>query len=414
MKIKHYLLISIFVSSFQFSLAQSEASSDELFQQARSLAFDQKDYVKAIALSKAALTKSPDYADIRIFLGRLYTWSDKPDSARMELKAVLAANPGHEDATLALGSLEYWEDKPEEGMNIVDAGLKAHPDSKDLRLLRVKILSDLKRWELANAEVEGLIKADPNFTEARSLSARIRENSSRNKLGVNYDFIYFDKQFENPWHLVSAEYGRQTDLGSITGRINYANRFSTNGVQFEVDAYPRISNTFQAYISGAYSNDVGVFPEYRAGFSLYANLPASFEAEAGFRYLTFGNDTWIYTAAIGKYYKSFWFNFRTYLTPSNEAISRSFGLTARYYYGGADDYFSLRLGTGISPDDPQNSVLLGSTGYKLISNNATLTYRRLVKSLNILTLTLGIDNQEYLRDTRGNQIDLGIGYMRRF
>ncbi|RYE39503.1 MAG: YaiO family outer membrane beta-barrel protein, partial [Sphingobacteriales bacterium] len=338
----------------------------------------------------------------------------KPDSARMQFQQVLNASPDHEDAHLALGSLEYWEDNSEQALTHVNAGLVKHPDSKELLLLRAKILNDLKRWPEANTDIERVIKADPNLTEARTLSARIRENSSKNKIGLTYDFIYFDKQFDNPWHLLSAEYGRQTKIGSVTGRVNYANRFNSSGVQYEVDAYPRISNTFQAYISGGYSNDVGIFPEYRAGFSLYANLPQSFEAEAGFRYLTFGNSTWIYTASVGKYYKSYWFNFRTYLTPSNDDISRSFALTARYYYGGADDYFSLRLGTGLSPDDPQNSVLIGNTNYKLMSNNITLGYRKLFGSLNILTLSLGLDNQEYLRDTKGNQIDVGIGYMRRF
>lgn len=414
MTLRQFFLAGIFLTFALSAMAQSENSSDELFQQARKLAFDQKDYLKAISLTKEALVKSPEYADIRIFLGRLYTWSDKPDSARIELKKVLDANPGHEDASLAMGSLEFWEDHSEQALLFVNAGLEKNANSKELLLLRAKILNDLKRWPEANVAVESVIKLDPNLTEARTLSARIRENSSKNKVGLTYDFIYFDKQFGDPWHLVSAEYGRQTKLGNVTGRVNYANRFKASGVQLEVDAYPRISNTFQAYISGGYSNDVGVFPEYRAGFSLYANLPASFEAEAGFRYLTFGDPTWIYTASIGKYYKSFWFNLRTYLTPSNDDISRSFALTARYYYGGADDYLSLRLGTGISPDDPQSSVLLGNTGYKLRSNNVTLGYRKLIGSLNILTLSLGLDNQEYLRDTRGNQIDFGVGYMRRF
>lgn len=414
MNIKYYFLFSILLTTFQLGMAQSEATADQLFQQARTLAFEQKDYPKAIALSKVALLKSPEYADIRVFLGRLYTWSKKPDSARTQLKEVLSSSPGHEDATLALGSLEFWENNSKQALSIAEGGLQQHPTSNELLLLRAKILNDLKRWPEASADVEKVIKADPNLTEARTLSGRIRESSSKNKLGIAYDFIHFDKQFDDPWHLVSAEYGRQTTLGSITGRLNFANRFKSNGVQVEIDAYPRISNTFQAYLSMGYSNDVGIFPEYRAGFSLYANLPASFEVEAGFRYLTFGRSTWVYTASVGKYYKSFWFNFRTFITPSNDDISRSFAATTRYYFGGADDYFSLRLGTGISPDDPQNSVLLGNLGYKLISNNVTLGYRKLIGSLNILTLNLGLDNQEYLRDTRGNQIDICIGYIRRF
>ncbi|WP_448636228.1 YaiO family outer membrane beta-barrel protein [Pedobacter panaciterrae] len=413
LKISFALNTSIF--SFQFLQAQDQnIGSDELFTKARSAAFDQKDYPKAISLSKQALAKSPDYTDIRIFLGRVYTWNKQPDSARQAFSQVLNKQPDNADASLAFASLEFWEGNSEKALEHVNSGLKHHSDASDLLLLKAKVLNDLKRWSEANIEIEKVIKADPNMTEARTLAARVRENSSKNKIGVNYDFIYFDKQFDDPWHLVSVDYSHQTALGSVIGRINYANRFKNNGVQFEIDAYPRISNTFQAYISGGYSNNVGVFPQYRAGFSLYANLPASFEAEAGFRYLTFGESTWIYTASVGKYYKSFWFNFRTFLTPSNNEVSQSFALTSRYYYGGADDYFSLRLGTGLSPDDPQNNVLIGNANYKLRSNNITLGYRRAFKSLNILIVNLGVDNQEYKLNTRGTQIDLGLGYIRRF
>lgn len=113
-----------------------------------------------------------------------------------------------------------------------------------------------------------VLKNNPSLTEARSLASRIKENSAKNKVSLSYDYIYFDKQFNDPWHLVSVDYGRQTKYGSIIGRVNYANRFNTNGYQFELDMYPRISNTFYAYVSGGVSNTVGVFPKYRGGFAL--------------------------------------------------------------------------------------------------------------------------------------------------
>jgi YaiO family outer membrane protein len=413
MKSKFYLLLFSVLLFPKFSQAQ-DGSADELFTQARAAAFESKDYIKAIALSKKALAKSPDYADIRIFLGRVYTWNKQPDSARQAFALVLAKQRDNKDAHLAISTLEFWEDNNEKALLNVNEGLTFHPSDDDLLLLKGKILNSLKKWTEANATIEEVLKRSPNLTEARTLAARVKENSSKNKIGLNYDFVYFDKQFEDPWHIVSIDYSRQTKLGSVSGRVNYANRFNRNGLQFEVDAYPRISDTFQAYISGGYSNEAGVFPHYRAGFSLYANLPAGFEAEAGFRYLTFGESTWSYTASVGKYYKSFWFNFRTFLTPSNDQVSQSFALTARYYFGGADDYFSLRLGTGLSPDDPQNNVLIGSTAYKLRSNNITLGYRKAFKSLNILIVNLEVENQEYRPDTKGNQFDLGIGYIRRF
>jgi YaiO family outer membrane protein len=415
MNCKLYLFLFLLIISFKVASAQNEFSSDELFQQAHKAAFDQKDYAKAIRLSKRALVKSPDYSDIRIFLGRIYTWSGKIDSARVEFSRVLIKHPDNEDGSFAFGSLEYWNNNSPKALQYANSGLKYHPESKDLLLLKAKVLNDLHRYKEANGTLDTLIKKDPNNTAARALADRVRDNSSINKIGVTYDYIYFDKEFNAPWQFSSIDYSRQTGLGSVIARVNYANRFNSNGWQYEVDAYPHISKTFYAYVSGGYSDNVGVFPKYRAGFSLYANLPASFEGDAGFRYLYFSGPTWIYTASAGKYYKSFWFNFRTYLTPSNSSISQSYTFHVRYYTGGADDYLSFGIGTGISPDDPRNIILLNKgNNYKLRSNNITAGYRHSFKGLNILFINGSLDNQEYRFQTHGNQLDIGVGYQKRF
>ena len=410
MNYKLFVSFTVFLFSVQFAMAQ-DLSSDELFKQARNAAFEEKNYSKAITLSRKALVKSPNYADIKIFLGRLYTWSKKTDSASIIFNEVLKKQPDNEDAALAYGSLAYWNDREQEALGYINNGLKYHPNSENLLLLKAKILNSLKQWAEAETVINQILNKN---TEARALASRIRDNSAINKIGLSYSYVYFDKQFDNPWHLTSIDYSRQTKIGSFIGRINYANRFNSNGLQFEVDAYPRLGKNLQAYISGGYSKNVGVFPKYRAGLSLYASLPLSFEGELGVRYLTFGEDTWIYTASVGKYYKNYWFNLRTYLSSSFKKLSKSFSLTTRYYYGGSDDYWSLRIGTGLSPDNPQNNVLIGNNDFKLISNNINVGYRKSFKSFNILLLNLGLNHQEYRLNTKGNQIDFEVGYMRRF
>lgn len=392
--------------------------SDELFQRARNSAFEKKNYPLAIKLSQEALIKSPDYNEIRVFLGRLYTWSDKPDSARIHFGIVLNKDPGHEDASLAYGSLEYWNDDNVKALNLVNNGLEVHPHSKGLLLLKAKILNSKGDYAQADKTVSQILKIDPKNTEARAMSQRIKENSSKNKLGISYDFVHFDKQFDDPWHLASFDYGRQTKLGSVSARINYANRFKTDGLQFELDAYPKISSTFYTYASAGYSSD-NIFPNYRAGFSLYANLPASFEADAGFRFLRFDDNTWVYTLALGKYYKNYWFNLRSYLTPSVSSLSQSYSVNVRYYFGGADDYIKLGAGTGLSPDESSNIVLIGglangTNSYKLKSNNLSLGFVHTIKTFNVLSLNASWLNQEFRKSTFGNQSTVSLSYQRRF
>lgn len=411
-----YRVLFVVVLSISNSIvfSQDTSSSDGLLIAARKAAFDENNYAKAKAYLYKALEKSPNYSDIRIFLGRIYTWTDNYDSAKYCFEYVINTKPDYEDASIAYIDLEYWNDKNLSALTLTNNALKYHPKSTDLLLRNAKVNMALRKFEDASNSIEQLLSINKSNTDARALASRLKDLRSKNKIGISYDYTNFDKQFADPWHLTSIDYSRSTKLGSIAARVNIANRFKTKGVQYEIDAYPSISKTFYSYISAGYSDD-GIFPNYRAGFSLYANLPKSFEAEAGVRYLYFGDNTWIYTGYLGKYYKSWLFGARTYLTPaSNSNISHSYSLTARYYYsGGADEFVWLTLGTGISPDERSIAQQLNSN-YKLISKRASITWKFNVGKMNNFTLSTGWVNQEYLKDTKGNQYEFGIAYARRF
>lgn len=393
--------------------AQDSLTADELFQQARTASFDNKDYATAKTLLFRALEQAPDYSDLRVFLGRIYSWTNRYDSARTAFQYVLDHHPDNEDAAAALTDLEYWNNHYADALAVCNQGLSYHPKSEDLLLKKAKILNKMRDYSEAYAVTDSLLAINPKNDAARSLMGSIRDNSSKNKLGVSYDFVYFDKRFSDPWHLISLSYARQTKAGSVIGRINYANRFATNGLQGEVDFYPHISNTFYAYLNAGISGTNSVFPQYRGGASLYANLPWSMEAELGLRYLHFSSDVWIYTASLGKYYKNFWFNLRTYLVPADKNISQSYALTVRYYTGGTDDYWSLSGGSGISPDDRPDVSLLGLKN-KLKSQKIGAGYSHVFRKLNVFRIDLTWYHQEYKKDTYGNQWDAGITYQRRF
>ena len=409
------VILAVFLVSFAAVAQEQEYTTDELYTQARNAAFEEDDYPKAIALLKAALKKSPDYLEVRVFLGRIYTYSDSLPQARRTFEEVLAKEKGHEEASFAYGNLEFWNDNSEAALKVVNKGLDYHPESENLGLLKAKVLRDLEAYEEATATLQGLLEQNPKLDQARSLLSSINSATAKNAVGLNYEFVYFDERFDDPWHLAALDYIRQTKLGSVAARINFANRFRTDALQFEVDAYPRISDVFYTYVNLGISSDSGIFPQYRAGFSLFSNLPASFEADAGFRYLAFDDDTFVYTLGLGKYYKNYWFNFRTYLTPSDSALSQSYALTVRYYFGGADDFIGARIGTGISPDDNANSALFnGATITRLRSNNLTLFYRKLLGATHVLTAQAGLEDQEYAADSSGLQFSVSVGFIKRF
>ncbi|MTK52832.1 YaiO family outer membrane beta-barrel protein [Paludibacter sp.] len=421
LKITPYRFFVILITSL-FSIpvfGQTGLSSDSLFHNARDAAFKQKNYPLAIQLSRQALLQSPKYDDIRVFLGRLYTWNGKPDSARTELLTVLKQKPDSEDAALALTDLEYWSDNNKVALTYCDQGLQYHPGSTDLLIKKIKILKSEKRYMEAYQTALVLLQKNPANTDVRSLILDITDAASLNKVSVGYDFTWFDHGYgdylhKSPWQIINVDYTRFTSLGSITGRVNYGKRFGNTAFQAEIDAYPHIMKGLYAYTNLGLSDVSSVFPHYRAGASLYATLPKSFELELGFRYLNFSNSTWIYVGGLSKYYKSFLFNARVTLVPGNHNISHSYTGTVRYYVGGADDYFYGNIGYGLSPDDA-NAVLAYNNGnVKLISKSATLGLKRSIKKLNVFSISASLLNQEYHVGQKGNQVEISVSYQRRF
>ena len=398
--------------------AQSEPGSDELFKQAREAAFDNKDYPRAIALCQQALKQSPDYLEIRTFMGRLYTWSDKLPEARQQFSLVLAKDSTNKDALSAATDLEFWNNKPDQALEYCNTALRHSPTDIDLQLKKARILDDLKRTEEAYTIVAQVVKANPDNANARALADRLKWAASKNMLTVGYDYLYFDKNYNDalhtsPWHLANFSYGRSTRIGTVTGRFNYANRFGTSGFQTEVDAYPHISKTFYSYVNLGFSGSEPVFPRFRAGFSLYANLPRSFEAEVGFRYLKFSDATWIYTLSASKYAGSFWFNLRTYLVPGDNKFSQTYIGTVRYYFGTADDFIAVAGGTGISPDEARNA-LLGQDIQKLGSQRASIEFRKSLRRRWIPSVVASWYGEEQSNRPRGNQWGIDFVLRQRF
>src|SRR5690606_38867636 len=106
------------------------------------------------------------------FLGRLYTWSDKIDSARSAFATVLAKEPSNEDALSASFDLEYWNENYNKALEIAERGLKSHPNSEIFASLKAKAWDALQNPAETAAEVpvldgEGALGSDELFALAR-------------------------------------------------------------------------------------------------------------------------------------------------------------------------------------------------------------------------------------------------------
>ena len=211
----------------------------------------------------------------------------------------------------------------------------------------------------------------------------------------------------DPWNFIEFDLRKKTSLGSVIGRVTYANRFSRNGVQYEVDAYPSLADGLYAYLNAGFSNS-SIFPDYRLGFNLYKSLPHSLEADAGLRYLDFGSsNVTILTAALSKYYGNYFFTARTYITPKTAGTSTSFSLQARRYIGGAENYLNLRIGYGSAQEELQFQELTRRQNSWSISLRAQwdLSERFQIRGL------VGYDYEEFPNfDRKRYSFETSLGY----
>ncbi|NJD22142.1 MAG: YaiO family outer membrane beta-barrel protein [Melioribacter sp.] len=400
--VRWILMFLVFLVNISL-LAQTQLTTDELFVKAKDAAFNLKDRNLARQLCKQALTKSPDYADISIFLGRLYTWDNIYDSARVIFNNVIKKDSSNSDAISAAIDLEYWSGNSSAALKFCNLGVLKYPASADFLLKRAIVLEDLERYNDAFLTLEKIFKIDKSNTEALVLAERLKDKTRINSIGVTYQYEKFDKTFD-PWQLGSLSYSRRLFFGTTIFRVNFARRFENNGTQYEIDMYPGFAPGIYSYLNFGYSKD-GIFPKQRYGASLYFSLPISFEIDGGFRLLKYSSDTWIYTFALGKYWGNYWFSFRTFITPQVEKASHSYSLIIRYYLSGADDYLSLSAGTGISPEE--NSVdLLGNW---LKSDKLGIEYQNKLSRKFILSISGDYSREEYLANEFRTKISVGFG-----
>lgn len=335
-------------------------SSDELFALAREKAFEGK-RDEARALCRVVLERNPSYSDVRILLGRTLAWDGRRDEARREFLLVLDQSPETKDALDALLDVELWDDRYEEALQVANRGLLTYPNEESFLLKKARALKNLQRDDEAQLTLFQLEELNPSHAEGLALRQELSQTALQNGIGLSYASDRFSDVFD-PMHYGAVQISRRTRLGTLFGRLNYADRFETWGYQMEADWYPRITEGWYGYVSYGYSGS-SLFPKHRFGLEVYAKLPKSFEASLGFRHLAFegGGSLTIYTGSLGYYFKNFWISFKPYITPNDAGASLSFTATLRWYLLDAENYLSCRFGAGYSADE---RLVQSSTGFQ--------------------------------------------------
>lgn len=181
------------------------------------------------------------------------------------------------------------------------------------------------------------------------------------------------------WRLASVALWRRSSAGTFIARVNYANRFATDGVQVEGDAYPRLSDKVYLYLNAGYSGAT-VFPGWRFGAETFTALPSAWEASVGVRQLRFnGVPVTMLTGAVGKYVGNYWFSLRPYVRSRDGTTSATTTFQARRYFEDGDQWLGASVTYGGSPTEriTPDAVALTKTFGIAVNGSTRLTPRLL-------------------------------------
>lgn len=389
------------------SVVQKPVTTDEKFAYARQLAFTGK-RSDAIDSAKAILNQNPDHTDARIFLARVYSWEKQYDNARENLHLILEKKENHEDALNALIDVEMWSGNYSGAVIYSDRGIDFYPLKIGFMLKKAKALEKMKRYDEAEIQVQNILQIDPSNQDAEDFLIQL-EVKTQTKVSLGYSGNYFKQSF-TPWHNAYISAGKKFGFGSLILRINYAERFSNNGFQYEVDSYFPIMEGTYAYANAGFSGDK-IFPKMRFGFEPYQKLPNSFEASFGIRYLNFTTSKiWIFTGSLGKYISNYWISFRPFITPKQGKTSFSGSIIIRMYLSGVDNYLSLQAGLGFIPFANFTVEEFG----RVDSRKIGLDYNFSINPKLIFKTGLSYENEEYrpgkTRDKFGFNLSIQQGF----
>ncbi len=366
-----FILLLLFFAD-KSAIAQTKASDtlivitdttniDALFKRARDYAYVGNN-TQARRICQKIIDRNPQYYDVRTFIGRTYAWQKMYDAARTELSRVLIEKENDYEALSVMFDVEFWSENYEVAKDYLKIALGYYPLSEELLLKKANLQIKLEDKSAAALTLRRILDLNPGNKDAIKLMNTLEGRKLNNNFQAYYTVDQFDKN-KAPQQFAGASLGRNFSFGSLIIRANGANRRNKKGLQTELESYINFTGKIYANLSTGFASDE-IFPKEKFGAELYFKLPKGFELSGGLRYQKFGTKpSTFYTASIGNYYKDYWFNVRTFLSPKTDSVVETKSLkntsitiiaTIRNYFGDSNNYLGLKVGRGQSPDERKN------------------------------------------------------------
>lgn len=293
--------------------------------------------------------------------------------------------------------------------------VNAFPSYGDARILLGRILAWQKDYANAAAVIDTLLKTEPDNADAlaarRDISLWSKERTAvSTDLRTGYSFDYFKVPYTRYWQVFSVGAGHRFKWGPAAVYVNTGNlitdqetNLSATEVQFEAEAYPTITNKNYAYVDYAYSPGI-YFPTHRAAAELWQVLPKGWAVSGGINYYYFDRNIYIGVASVEKYIQKLWLSGKVYVYFKDNGPTTSFYFNIRRYFNDFN-YLQLTLGTGTAPDEPFD---IQSDIMRLSAQSVRLTYYFTISGRFSVRLGTGYSREEYEESVMRNRFEGNI------
>lgn len=338
----------------QAPVVMISADPDSAFSQARQLAYD-GDYSTSRKVLDLLLLEDPGNYQYRLFKARTFVWDERYENARNLIRNLLVEDTNAYAIYELRVQNERFAKQTALCLLYCDDGIKRFPDNNEyFYVTKAQAQTSDNDPRAALKTVDEALEKYPENNELKQLKTFLLNQLIVDGLAIGGSVDYFTKTYR-PWYFGFIQYGRQTKIGAVIGRINYGDRnqdFTSFGVQGEVDIYPRISRNSYGYVNIGYSPSA-IFPSFRIGMEYYTMLGKSkFEGSLGFRYLDFLlNQVVMYTGSLGYYWGSEYASFRPFIIVDANGWGTTYNFLYRKFYSGKGDFVQLTFGFGAVPDE---------------------------------------------------------------
>lgn len=367
-------------------------------------------YDQAIELCMTTLKKTPNNVDINNLQAWIYSLKGENQKTIELYKTSLDLDSNNYDALEGIIRTYQKTKEYDKSLAYSNIATSNYPRNTTFLWFKIQNLNFLNQPTEALYFIDQFLNIDPSNENAKDLRASLTDQALTHNISIGYTRDSYEDYYD-PLNNVQAEYQSLTTWGTLSVRIQTAQRNSQKGYQYEIESYPRFWKGSYGFVHLALSNKT-IFPNFRYGLDINQSFLKTYGAGIGIRSLHFSEETVnLFKVTAEKYFKSFRLEATVFKGPSDYGNTYTYLASIRNYFNKSTDYIYITFGNGISPDT-QGRLSNSGEIYKLKNKQFIAGFRAEIFKNTIMFSNLVLLENELPFDLGSSVIghQLNIGY----